>query len=130
MNVPANLKYAKSHEWAKLEADGTVTVGITDHAQEALGDIVFLELPEAGRTVKAGEEVAVVESVKAASDVYSPLAGVVTGGNAELASAPELINQDPYGSGWMIRLKPVDPAAVDSLLSATDYEAQLQAEGA
>ena len=129
MNIPIDLKYTKSHEWVKQEADGTITVGITDHAQEALGDIVFLELPEPGRPVKAGEECAVVESVKAASDVYSPLAGVVTGGNAELASAPELINQDPYGKGWMVRLKPADPSAIGALLDAAAYQASLAASG-
>src|SRR5690606_18575495 len=107
-----------------------VEIGISDHAQAALGDLVFVEVPGVGRSLAAGEACAVVESVKAASDVYSPIAGTVVAANADLASTPELINQDPYGSGWMIRLKPVDPAAVDSLLSATDYEAQLQAEGA
>lgn len=128
--IPADLKYAKSHEWVKPLADGTVEIGISDHAQSALGDLVFVEVPAVGRTLAAGEACAVVESVKAASDVYSPIAGTVTAANGELATAPELINQDPYGGGWLIRLKPVDPGAVDALLSATDYEAQLQAEGA
>ena len=128
--IPADLKYAKSHEWVKPLADGTVEIGISDHAQSALGDLVFVEVPALGRTLAAGEACAVVESVKAASDVYSPLAGTVTAANGELASAPELINQDPYGGGWLIRLKPVDSGAIDALLSATDYEAQLQAEGA
>ncbi|MBV6415979.1 MAG: Glycine cleavage system H protein [Steroidobacteraceae bacterium] len=128
--IPADLKYAKSHEWVKPLADGTVEIGISDHAQSALGDLVFVEVPAVGRTLAAGEACAVVESVKAASDVYSPLAGTVTAANGELASAPELINQDPYGGGWLIRLKPVDSGAIDALLSATDYEAQLQAEGA
>src|SRR5438046_1473640 len=99
MNVPATLKYAKSHEWAKLEADGTVTVGISDHAQEALGDIVFLELPDVGRIVKAGEEVAVVESVKAASDIYSPISGEVIAANSAATDAPESVNADAY-SAW------------------------------
>jgi glycine cleavage system H protein len=103
-------------------------MGISDHAQAALGDLVFVEVPSVGRTLAAGEACAVVESVKAASDVYSPIAGTVTAVNAELASAPELINQDPYGGGWMLRMKPVDPHAADALLSASDYEAVLQAE--
>ncbi len=125
--IPADLKYAKSHEWVKPLADGTVEMGISDHAQSALGDLVFVEVPSVGRTLAAGEACAVVESVKAASDVYSPIAGTVTAVNAELASAPELINQDPYGGGWMIRMKPADPGAADALLSASDYEAVLQA---
>ena len=128
-NVPADLKYTDEHEWIRTEADGTLTVGITDHAQSTLGDIVFLELPKVGDTLKTGQECAVVESVKAASDVYSPLAGVVTGGNAELASAPELINQDPYGKGWMVRLKPADPSAIGALLDAAAYQASLAASG-
>ena len=103
--IPADLKYAKSHEWVKPLADGTVEMGISDHAQSALGDLVFVEVPSVGRTLAAGEACAVVESVKAASDVYSPIAGTVTAVNAELASAPELINQDPYGGGWMIRCR-------------------------
>ncbi|MRR51702.1 MAG: glycine cleavage system protein GcvH [Rhodocyclaceae bacterium] len=121
MNVPANLKYTKSHEWAKLEADGTVTVGITDHAQEALGDIVFLELPEAGRTVKAGEECAVVESVKAASDIYSPIAGEVIASNTAAVDAPESVNADAYGA-WLFKLKPANAADLDGLLDAAAYE--------
>ena len=122
MNVPANLKYAKSHEWALLEADGTVTVGITDHAQEALGDIVFLELPEAGRSVKAGEEVAVVESVKAASDIYAPIAGEVIAANGAAADAPESVNADAYGV-WLFKLKPANAADLDGLLDAAGYAA-------
>ncbi len=122
MNVPANLKYAKSHEWALLEADGTVTVGITDHAQEALGDIVFLELPEAGRTVKAGEEVAVVESVKAASDIYAPIAGEVIAANGAAVDAPESVNADAYGV-WLFKLKPANVADLDGLLDAAGYAA-------
>jgi len=122
MNVPANLKYAKSHEWAKLEADGTVTVGITDHAQEALGDIVFLELPEAGRTVKAGEEVAVVESVKAASDIYAPIAGEIIAANGAAVDAPESVNADAYGV-WLFKLKPANAADLNGLLDAAGYAA-------
>ena len=127
--VPAELRYAKTHEWARLLPDGTVEIGITDHAQQALGDLVFVEVPEAGRTVAAGEACAVVESVKAASDVYSPIAGTVVAGNAELGAAPELINQDCYGRGWMLRVRPESPAALDVLLGADAYGAQLAAAG-
>jgi glycine cleavage system H protein len=127
--VPAELKYTKSHEWVKRLGDGSVEIGITDHAQHELGDLVFVEVPEAGREMKAGEACAVVESVKAASDVYSPLAGTVTQGNSQLSSAPELVNSDPYGEGWLMRLRPSDDKALESLLSAADYEAFLAAEG-
>jgi glycine cleavage system H protein len=120
MSVPAELKYTESHEWIRLEADGSVTVGITDHAQEALGDIVFLELPNAGRQVKAGEAIAVVESVKAASDIYAPLAGEIVAANATLADSPESVNGDAYGA-WLFKLKPTDAAALGALLSAADY---------
>ena len=128
-NIPADLRYTSSHEWVRSLPDGSVEIGITDHAQHALGDLVFVEVPEAGREVKAGEACAVVESVKAASDVYSPIAGTVTGGNPALASSPELINQDPYGQGWMLRLKPADAAVLGTLLDATSYEATLAAAG-
>jgi glycine cleavage system H protein len=128
-NVPTDLKFTKTHEWVKQLADGSVEIGITDHAQHALGDLVFVEVPEAGRTVTAGEPVAVVESVKAASDVYSPLAGEITAGNPELAAAPELINTAPYAGGWLFRLKPSNAAALSSLLDAAAYEAHVQAEG-
>lgn len=128
-NVPSDLKYAKSHEWVKREADGTVRIGITDHAQSALGDLVFVEVPKAGRTLAAGEACAVVESVKAASDVYAPIAGEVVESNAALADAPETLNQDPYGKGWMFRLKPADPAALERLLDAAAYQ-KLAAEAA
>ncbi|MDP1524772.1 MAG: glycine cleavage system protein GcvH [Rhodocyclaceae bacterium] len=121
MSVPANLKYTKSHEWALLEADGTVTIGITDHAQEALGDIVFLELPDAGRTVKAGEECAVVESVKAASDIYAPIAGEVVAKNDAAIDAPESVNQDAYAA-WLFKLKPANAADLGALLDASAYE--------
>jgi glycine cleavage system H protein len=127
-NVPADLRYLKSHEWARLEADGTVTVGISDHAQQALGDLVFAEVPEAGRRVKAGEACAVVESVKAASDVYSPVSGEVVAANAALGGQPELINQDPYGAGWLMRVRPDDKASFSVLLDAKAYEAALAAE--
>lgn len=120
MNAPTNLKYTQSHEWARLEADGTVTIGITDHAQEALGDIVFLELPPVGRTLKAGEECAVVESVKAASDIYAPLNGVVVEANQAAADSPERVNADAYAA-WLFRLKPADAADLDGLLDAAAY---------
>jgi glycine cleavage system H protein len=121
MTSPADLKYTKSHEWIKQEADGTVTVGITDHAQEALGDIVFLELPEAGRTVIAGEECAVVESVKAASDIYAPVSGEITARNDAVLDAPESVNQDAYAA-WLFRIKPSDAAQLGALLDAAAYE--------
>lgn len=122
MTIPADLKYTKSHEWVRQEADGTLTVGITDHAQEALGDIVFLELPEAGRAVKAGEECAVVESVKAASDIYAPVAGEVVAKNDAATETPESVNQDAYAA-WLFKLKPADPAEVNGLLDAAAYAA-------
>jgi len=128
--IPADIRYAKSHELAKLLGDGSVEVGISDHAQGALGDLVFVEVPAVGRTLDAGEACAVVESVKAASDVYSPVAGTVTEVNGELANAPELINSDPYGAGWLFRLRPAAAGALDALLTAADYEAVLQAENA
>ena len=131
MNVPATLKYAKSHEWARLEADGTVAVGITDHAQQALGDIVFLELPETGRTLKTGEECAVVESVKAASDIYSPVSGVVVATNQAAVDAPESVNQDAYGA-WLFKLKPNDAALctqeLNALLDAAAYTKVAESE--
>ena len=124
MNVPQELKYTASHEWVKSEGDGTVTVGITDHAQEALGDLVYVELPAVGRVVAAGEACAVVESVKAASDIYAPLAGEVTAVNAALAGTPEVVNEDAYGN-WLFRLTPADPAAAGKLLDAAAYAATL-----
>jgi glycine cleavage system H protein len=129
-NVPADRKYTRSHEWVRTLADGTVEIGITDHAQHALGDLVFVEVPEAGRAVKAGEPCAVVESVKAASDVYAPLAGEITAGNPQLANEPEVVNAQPYGEGWLMRLKPAAGAvAAAELLSAADYQKVLDAEG-
>jgi glycine cleavage system H protein len=122
MNIPDNLKYTKSHEWARAEADGTVTVGITDHAQELLGDLVFVELPEIGRELDAEQEAAVVESVKAASDVYAPIAGVVVAVNASVVNSPETVNQDAYAA-WLFRMKPSDPAGLDALLDADAYSA-------
>ncbi|MBU1190401.1 MAG: glycine cleavage system protein GcvH [Gammaproteobacteria bacterium] len=127
-NIPADLKYTKSHEWVKLNGDGTATVGITDHAQDQLGDMVYVEAPDAGRSLKAGEACAVVESVKAASDVYAPVAGDVIEGNAGLADAPESVNNDPYGSGWLLKIKLADAAAADGLMDATAYEAFVASE--
>ena len=127
MSIPANLKYTKSHEWAKLEADGSVTVGITHHAQELLGDMVYVENPAVGRALTAGEECAVVESVKAASDVYAPVAGEVIAANSEVTDAPEKINQDAYAA-WMFKIKPANPADVDALLDAAAYQALVDSE--
>jgi glycine cleavage system H protein len=121
MNLPPELKYTASHEWARLEADGTVSVGITDHAQEQLGDIVFVEPPKPGRKVAAGESVGVVESVKAASDIYAPLAGEVVAANDDLGASPERVNADAYGS-WIYRLKPDNAADLGQLLDAAAYE--------
>ena len=124
-NIPSDLRYTKSHEWVRSlhgEApDGTVEVGISEHAQSALGDLVFVEVPDVGRALQAGEACAVVESVKAASDVYSPVSGKVTAGNAALATQPELLNQDPYGTGWLFRVQTSSPIEDASLLSAADY---------
>ena len=120
MNIPANLKYTQSHEWIRLEADGTISVGITDHAQEALGDIVFLELPDLGSTLAAGKECAVVESVKAASDIYAPLAGEVIARNDAAVDAPESVNQDAYAA-WLFKMKPANAADLNGLLDATAY---------
>lgn len=129
-NVPADLKYTRSHEWVRTLADGTLEIGITDHAQHALGDLVFVEVPDAGRIVKQDEPCAVVESVKAASDVYAPLAGEITAGNPQLADTPETINSDPYGAGWLMRIRPAAGAvAAAELLSAADYQKVLAAEG-
>jgi glycine cleavage system H protein len=125
---PADLKYSKSHEWVRREADGTLTVGITDHAQDLMGDLVYVELPEKGRELNAGTECAVVESVKAASDVYAPISGTITEVNAALADAPETINKDPYGAGWMFKIRPSNPKELDALLDAAAYEAQVAAE--
>ncbi len=124
-NTPAELKYAKSHEWVKVEADGTVTIGITDHAQHALGDLVFVETPKVGRKLAAGESCAVVESVKAASDVYAPIAGEVIAVNDALTSAPEVLNTDPYVGGWMWKMKPANVADAAGLLDAAAYSATL-----
>ena len=127
-NIPSDLRYTKSHEWVRAAQDGAVEIGITDHAQSALGDLVFVEVPEAGRSVKAGEASAVVESVKAASDVYSPVSGKVIARNDQLASQPELLNQDPYGAGWMFRVQTSAPIDAAALMSAADYSNYLAEE--
>jgi glycine cleavage system H protein len=127
MSNPSNLKYTASHEWIKVEADGTLTIGITEHAQELLGDMVFVEAPAVGRKLNAKEECAVVESVKAAADVYAPVAGEVVAINGDLDSAPESINTDPYGA-WIFKLKPSNAADVDALLDAAAYQAVVDSE--
>jgi glycine cleavage system H protein len=127
-NVPADLRYTRSHEWVRTLPDGSVEIGVTDHAQGALGDLVFVEVPETGRQVAAGDAFAVVESVKAASDVYSPLGGEVVAGNDALAAQPELVNQDPYGQGWIARLRPASAADVGALLDAAQYTEHLASE--
>ncbi|MEX6500904.1 glycine cleavage system protein GcvH [Pseudomonas zhanjiangensis] len=125
--IPADLRYAASHEWARLEMDGTVTVGISDHAQEALGDVVFVDLPAVGQILAAGQEAGVVESVKAASDIYSPIGGEVIAVNNDLVDAPENVNSDPYGS-WFFKLKPSDESELDKLLDAAAYKASADAD--
>lgn len=119
--IPDDLKYTSSHEWVKTEGDGSVTVGISDHAQQALGDIVFVELPEPDSQVAARDEIAVVESVKAASDIYAPVSGQVVAINEKLVDAPETVNADPYDAGWFFRIQVGDPAELDKLLSAEAY---------
>jgi glycine cleavage system H protein len=126
-NVPAELRYTRSHEWVRSEGD-TVTVGITDHAQEQLGDLVFVEVPEVGSTQAVGDACAVVESVKAASDVYAPVAGEVVAVNEALADTPELVNSGPYGDGWLFKLRVDDPASVQALLDADSYRAVIESE--
>lgn len=121
-NIPEDLHYTKTHEWVKQDADGTVTVGITDHAQNLLGDMVFIELPEAGSEFTTGDDCAVVESVKAASDVYCPVSGEIIETNGALVETPEVVNQDPYGDGWLFKLKPNDEGEVEDLLDAEAYK--------
>jgi len=127
-NVPSELRYTKTHEWVRTEADGSLTVGITDHAQDLLGDMVFIELPEVGSTYTSGEECAVVESVKAASDVYSPVAGEVVAVNDGLTDAPETVNQDAYDAGWMFKITPEDEGEVEELMDAEAYAEFIEAE--
>lgn len=127
-SIPPDLKYLESHEWARAEADGTITVGISDHAQGALGDLVFVEVPEVGRSLTKGAAAAVVESVKAASDVYSPVSGEVIAANDALNGSPELVNQDPYGQGWLFKVKPSNSAELSQLLDAAAYGKVVEAE--
>ncbi len=127
MSTPDNLKYTSSHEWVRREADGTVSVGITHHAQEQLGDVVFVDTPAPGRQLKQGEECGVIESVKAAADIYAPVSGEIIAANAELADAPEKINEDAYAT-WMFRMKPDQPAEIDALLDAAAYQKIADAE--
>ena len=124
-DIPGNLRYAKTHEWIRLEGDGTATVGITDHAQDAMGDLVYVQLPEVGEQKAAGDEAGVVESVKAASDIYSPVDGEIIEVNTQLEDTPELVNEDPYDRGWLFRLRVNDAAQVDGLLTADQYQNQL-----
>ena len=125
-HTPEDLKYASTHEWARVEADGSVTVGITDHAQESLGDVVFVELPEVGAELAQGSEAGVVESVKAASDIYAPVTGEVIAINPALEDEPEIINEDPYGEGWMYKIQASDLSDLDKLLDAAGYDAECE----
>ncbi|MDO6407672.1 glycine cleavage system protein GcvH [Pantoea phytobeneficialis] len=125
-NVPNELKYKDSHEWVRQEADGTYTVGITEHAQELLGDMVFVDLPEVGRVVESGEDCAVAESVKAASDIYAPISGEILAVNEELESSPELINSDPYTDGWLFKIKASDESELESLMDAEGYKKTIE----
>lgn len=121
-NIPADLRYSKSHEWVRRENDGSVTIGITDYAQNSLGDITYVQVPKIGAVLKEGETFGVVESVKAASDLYAPIAGTVTAVNTRLEGAPETVNQAPYTDGWLLKVNPADAAAIDRLLDATAYQ--------
>ena len=127
MNIPPELRYSDSHEWSRLEVDGTVSVGITWHAQDRLGDLVFVEVPPLGKSFAKGEACAVVESVKAASDIYAPVSGKIEAVNADLAGSPEKVNEDAYAA-WMFRMRPSDPAQFETLLSATEYEKLIASE--
>ncbi len=126
MDVPDDLRYSKDHEWARVEPDGRVRIGITDYAQEALGDVVFVQVPEVGATLAGGDQASEVESTKSVSDVYAPVGGTVVDVNAELADSPQRLNEDPYGAGWIYVLEPAEPAAVDTLLDAAAYRALLE----
>lgn len=125
-NIPADLRYASTHEWVRPEGDGTFTIGISEHAQELLGDMVFVELPDVGAMVSAGDDVAVAESVKAASDVYAPICGEIVAVNEDLEDSPELVNSDPYGDGWLFRIKADDVDEVEGLLDAEGYENSIE----
>ncbi|WP_151705010.1 glycine cleavage system protein GcvH [Nitrincola alkalilacustris] len=128
-NIPSELKYVASHEWIRDEGNGVVSIGVTDHAQDLLGDVVFVELPDVGDEVSAGDDCGVVESVKAASDIYAPLSGEVIEINEDLEDSPEMVNSDPYGDGWFFRLKLSDPAELDDLLDAEAYAEHCESEG-
>ncbi|EAR60111.1 glycine cleavage system protein GcvH [Neptuniibacter caesariensis] len=128
MSIPSNYLFAPSHEWVLDNGDGTVTVGISDHAQELLGDVVFVELPEEGREVEAGEEFSLVESVKAASDIYAPISGEVVAVNEELEDAPETVNESPFGDGWIVKIKVADASELEKLLNAEAYAATIAEE--
>lgn len=127
-NIPSELKYVGSHEWIREEGDGVVTIGVTDHAQELLGDVVFVELPDLDAELASGDETGVVESVKAASDIYAPLSGTVVAINEELEESPELVNSDPYGDGWFFKIKISDPDELEALLDADAYAEQCESE--
>lgn len=127
-DVPSDLKYLSSHEWLRVESDGTAFAGITEHAQNAMGDLVFVEVPEVGSTITSGEEVGVVESVKAASDIYAAVSGEVVAINDELEDAPEIINNDAYGDGWMYQVRLSEPSEIEKLLSAEEYIKQIEEE--
>ncbi|MDU0356232.1 glycine cleavage system protein GcvH [Paraglaciecola aquimarina] len=127
-NIPTDLRYASTHEWVRPEGDGVFTVGISEHAQELLGDMVFVELPDVGDEISTGDDVAVAESVKAASDVYAPITGEVVAVNEDLEESPELVNSDPYGDGWLFKIKAEDPTEVESLLDAEGYEGSIEEE--
>lgn len=127
-NIPAELKYASTHEWVRDEGNGVFTIGITEHAQDLLGDMVFVDLPEVGANVAAGDDVAVAESVKAASDIYAPIAGEVLAINEDLEDSPETVNNDPYGDGWLFKIKADDPSEVDGLLDAEGYQEVIDEE--
>ena len=129
MSSPSDLRYTREHEWARREEDGSLTIGITDHAQEALGDVVFVELPEVGEQVEAEDKFGVVESVKTVSDLYSPVAGEISAVNQQLEDAPETVNEDAYGDGWMIRITPSDSASFDTLMDAAAYDSFVASEG-
>lgn len=127
-NIPSELRYANSHEWVRPEGDDVYTIGISEHAQELLGEMVFVEVPDVDSAVSAGDEIAVVESVKAASDVYSPISGTVIAVNEELEDSPEQVNNDPYGDGWLFKLKASEPSEVEDLLTADDYRNSIEEE--
>ncbi len=127
-NIPADLRYASTHEWVRPEGGGVFTIGISDHAQQLLGDMVFVELPDVGAHVGTGDDIAVAESVKAASDVYAPISGEILAANADLEDAPELVNSDPYGEGWLFKIRAEDPKEVEGLLDAEAYEGNIENE--